>query len=124
MNEDAKKKLNEKLGAAVTDEQLEKVAGGTYEQNLEILNAMARLDFEGVQSIFAKVNASDEDEAQEIICQGAEDLLEKHFGGLGIASITATNVDNWYRTGRKVWENIPHEQMLKMINNKANAARG
>ena len=125
MNEDAKAKFNEKFKALVGEEQLDKFAGGTYQENLEILNAMARLDPEGVQSVFAKVNDREHNpySPELTISQGAEALLNKHFKG-SVLSITATNTNNWYSTGHGVWKDIPHEQMLKMINDKVNAARG
>ena len=120
MNDDVKSKLKEKFGALVTDEQLDKVAGGSYEQNLEILFAMASIDPDAVQKVFAKVNGDNNhhDLPEYIIKQGAEDLIRKHFN---IPNVTFTEGDNWYHMDG---QNLSHAQMLKMINDKANAARG
>ena len=123
MNEDSKKKLKEKLGSLVTDEQLNKVAGGTYQENLEILSAMARLDPKGVQSVFAKVNDRNNHDSPELtISQGAEELLDKHFPvEFGFVHLTSTKDNNLYR---KSWKKLSHSEMLKMINDKADEAQG
>lgn len=123
MNDDDKKILKEKLSALANDEELEKVAGGTYKENLEILNAMAQLDFEGVQNVFAKVNDSNNPDSTELtICRGVQDLIKKHFHNeFGVQSTAFNNVGNWYAQNGKT---ISHAQILKMINDKANASRG
>jgi len=116
LNKDLKSKLKEKMGALVTDEQLEKVAGGTYEQNLEILVAMANIDPENVQKVFSKINAEETNprDIGFIISQGAANLILKHFH---MAVATSNDLDNRYidRDG----SNLNQDQMLKMIKDKA-----
>ena len=115
MNEDAKKKLNEKLGAAVTDEQLEKVAGGSKEENMEILTAMRKIDPQGVDDLFDRIHKkAPEGMEDKWIAGGTTALLAKNFG---IYSATDNYANNSYDNSS--YHAMSHAQVLDMINKKA-----
>ena len=112
-NDDAKIFLKEKLGALVTDEQLDKVAGGTMDENSDILSAMARIAPEKVAGIInTAAVAPTEAEANAEIRMGVQELLKDNFG---VFSVSRMNSDNTYGYNGKI---ISHEQLMKMINAK------
>jgi len=120
MNEGLKAKLKEKLGAAVSDEDLDKVAGGTQRENEDILVAMSQLDPQGVQAVvvyaknFVKTKSGS---FQEGMADGTEMLLKKHFGD----NLTAVTFEG-DKYSNDYWFNgqgISHKQLINMINQKA-----
>ena len=115
MNDDTKTKLKEKLGALVSDEQLDKVAGGTYEQNLELLSALSKVDSNRVHNILAKsATAGNEEDAQKIVADGTYGLLKQYFSDEFNAAVTVTRFNNYYeRNGQK----ISHDEVLRTIKN-------
>ena len=117
MNEDAKKKLKEKLGAGVTDAELENVAGGTNEENMKLLDALEKLDPDGVKAIYDKaMNPYNTMRRVEgIVTDGVYNLIKKHFGNK-IAVFNSAGSTNVYFKNN---DNISHAQMIDMINKKA-----
>ena len=128
MNEDLKAKLKEKFGAVVSEEQLDKVAGGSNGQNYEILNAMQKIDPQAVMDITAQANqiqrTGDAEEdmrvAMNIIADGAKDLLQKHFGN----EISYVSTQKWHSNQYDSANGKPltHKQVMQMINYKIELA--
>ena len=115
MNDDAKSKLNEKLSAVMGENELDKVAGGTYEQNLELLSALSKVDSNRVHNILAKsATAGNEEDAQKIVADGTYGLLKQYFSDEFNAAVTVTRFNNYYeRDGQK----ISHDEVLSTIRN-------
>ena len=120
MNEDTKTKLEEKKDAVVGEDELEKVAGGTTDQNYDILTALMKLDRSGVKAVLDKAGAlSNEGQAslaEMALCEGAGKLLQKH---LGVSGGGLRFIDNVYRYNG---ESISHDRVLGMIDEKVKAA--
>jgi hypothetical protein len=57
MSDDAQK-LNDKMSAKMSDDELDNVAGGSFAQNQDILVAMGNIDPEGVK-IFLKTGVKE-----------------------------------------------------------------
>ena len=114
LNEDAKAKLQDKISAVVGDEELDKVAGGTYKQNLEILDALKKIDPDGVDALFDSLTPGNE---KGDIADGTMALIKKN---LGIAAATPTNFPNYYENKDSVRiEGLSHATVLEMIDKKA-----
>ena len=112
MSEDAKSKLNEKKGAAVSEEDLEKVAGGTQEEKWEILKAMKILDPKGVDELLSSLSP-DGNIAKTQIDKGIDKLLRWNLGAYSKLSSTDSNIyffDHDYRD---------HAELLDAINKRA-----
>lgn len=115
MNDDAKKILKEKLSALANDEELDNVAGGSMYQNYEILNAMYKIDPDGVHDILSvSATAGTETMSQILVAQGAKDLIQKHFVGIDVYP-GVLEKNNIYRHNGQT---ITHNEILGMINQK------
>ena len=112
MNEDTKKKLKEKLGALVTDEQLDKIAGGTNRENLDLLGVLAKVDPEAVKDTFETALWYNREEVmQDLFNAAVPRILKENFGN----SITIENsIDgkNKYTYNGKP---VSHEQLVEII---------
>jgi len=112
LNDDAKKKLKEKMSAVVSDEDLDNVAGGTQRENFDILNAMMAIDPNGVQAVldYAAANAHNHPQIHLSVALGP--LVQKH---LGINVVADPKGNNYYFMGE---ESLSHEQVMNMIKKK------
>ena len=110
MSEDTKKR------ALLSEDALDNVAGGTFEQNVDLLNAMAQIDPNAIQTILNKANKTgDIDEYKSVVSQGLNGLIQKHFGE-ELRGVPLSSFENYYRSnGQK----ISHKQALDIINAKA-----
>jgi len=120
MNEDTKTKLEEKKDAVVGENELEKVAGGTMDQNYDILTALMKLDRSGVKKVLDAAGVAsyqgNPSLAEMILCEGAGKLLQKH---LGVSGGGLRFIDNVYRYND---ERISHDRVLGMIDEKVKKA--
>jgi len=120
MNEDTKTKLEEKKDSVASDEELDQIAGGTIEENMDLLNAMVKLDPNGVKAVFdnaAQVSETTGSNYYQLsIAIGTQNLIKKHFGKNFDISAYDNNWDtNDYSPNGK---SISHAQMLGMINDR------
>lgn len=113
MNDDNKKFLKEKLSALANDEELDNVAGGTGGQNWELIQALSKLDPDGVHDILAEANKTG---SELVIANGIQDLIQKHFGGT-VQTYIGVNYNNDYLYNGA---GISHNDMMGMIQNKVN----
>ena len=110
MSEDAKKReLNE--------DALDNVAGGTNEQNMQILKALEGIDPDGVNEVYnAMRNAGGSyEEMGNIAAGGVYNLVSKNLGR-HITAFADSNGNNTYRKNGRI---ISHKDILNMINAKA-----
>ena len=115
MNDDVKSKLKEKFGALVSDEQLEKVAGGTADETMDIFNALVYIDPQKTAKIInAANNSSTEEMANKTIRDGVEQMLYRDFGITAMANMD-DNTTNRYLYKNKL---ISHDQVIDIINAK------
>ena len=120
LNDDSKKKLKEKMGAAVSDEELENVAGGTNGETVEILNALAAIDPQGVQQLKGYIadaqKNNDSFRVQNLLQYGMEGLLKKNLSDVAnIGVVSSEFVDNRYSING---EPVSHEEIMNLIQYK------
>ena len=110
MNEETKKTLE-----PMSNDELDNVAGGSTTENAEILNAMMKLDPDGVVSVFDAANQADSpEEGEMIIARGTYNLLRKNVSDK-IYGLVGSDIKNYYsHNGTKV----SHKQIIDMINAK------
>jgi hypothetical protein len=110
LSEDTKKR------EILSEDTLDNVAGGTFEQNVDLLNAMAQIDPNSVHAILREANKTgDIDEYKYVVAQGLDGLIQKHFGD-ELMGAPLTSYENYYiSNGQK----ISHKQALDIINAKA-----
>lgn len=122
MSEDAKKILNSK---AMSDNELDNVAGGTTAQNMAILNGIAQFDSAGVSDVLEKAGkasgAGKPGLAEMYIGEGVMKLIRKHFGKDGVSTMPIRDLNNVYSQNGKT---ISHDDVMKMINKRAEEAGG
>ena len=117
MSEDIKAKLKEKMGAAVSEEDLEKVAGGTSEENKELITALYKIDPQGVNALMSSLKPGNE---HNQIAEGLDDLLQKNLGTVihpVVVSSTKTNV--YAESHHGYWTQKSHAEILAMIDAEA-----
>ena len=107
MSEDAKAKLKEKMGAAVSEEDLDKVAGGTSEENKELITALYKIDPQGVNALMSSLKPGGE---HEQIASKIGQLLIKQ--GISSAISADANSPNVYHVGGK---DMSHADVLHML---------
>jgi hypothetical protein len=112
LSEDTKKR------EILSEDTLDNVAGGTFEQNVDLLNAMAQIDPNSVQAILREANKTgDIDKYKSVVSQGLDGLIQKHFGDeLRGVPLSSSKFDNYYQSNGK---KISHQQALNIINAKA-----
>ena len=115
MSEDTKKR------ELLNEDALDNVAGGSNEQNYEILNAMQKIDSDAVMGITAQARQAQlsggETAALNVIADGASSLLQKHFGNEIGYTVTQKQHSNQYYSANN--ERMTHKQVIDMINYKA-----
>ena len=110
MSEDTKKR------EVLSENALDNVAGGTFEQNVDLLNAMAQIDPNSVQAILREANKTgDIDGYKSVVSQGLDGLIQKHFGN-ELRGVPLTKFENYYSSNG---QQISHQQALNIINEKA-----
>lgn len=116
LNEDAKKKLKEKMGAAVGEEQLEKVAGGYADEISFIMNDLVQFDPHAVHDYTHIANLADgEIEAALRLSEGATELLKKYVNPTAQVGFNINGKVSFKVNGQAV----SFDQMRKMIQDKA-----
>jgi hypothetical protein len=112
LSEDTKKR------EILSEDTLDNVAGGTFEQNVDLLNAMAQIDPNSVHAILREANKTgDIDKYKSVVSQGLDGLIQKHFGDeLRGVPLSSSKFDNYYQSNGK---KISHQQALNIINAKA-----
>ena len=117
MNEDTKTKLEEKKGAAMGEEELNNVAGGSFEENQDILEVMSRIDPQGVKEFTQNWDQTSPD-APSKLAIGMMKLMEKN--GLNTkkinAYLNADRIANFYRIDG---EFVQHEEFMKELEEHA-----
>lgn len=110
MSEDTKKR------ELLSEDTLDNVAGGTFDQNVDLLNAMAQIDPNSVQAILREANKTgDIDKYKTVVSRGLDGLIQKHFGE-ELRGVPLNSYENYYSSnGQK----ISHKQALDIINAKA-----
>jgi len=115
LNDDAKKKLKEKLGSLVSDEDLDKVAGGTADETMDIFNALIYINPQKTAKIInAANNSSTEEMANKTIRDGVEMMLYRDLGITAMANMN-DNTTNRYMYKNKL---ISHDQVMDILNEK------
>ena len=99
------------------EDALDAIAGGNMQENFDILNAMMKLDPDGVQAV---LNKAANEESQISIVKGTMDLVAKHFGKDGIVGTFSSEMANVYASRNGQPKKISHDELLQMIDNKAN----
>jgi hypothetical protein len=104
----------------LSEDALANVAGGTTEQNAELLNALMQIDPKAVADVInnASAKAGSESYAHALISEGIEKILNHHFNVVAMPSGYAQNY-YWDVNGNSR-KPISHETVLNMINAKAN----
>ena len=120
MSEDAKSKLKEKMGAAVSDEELENVAGGSNGETVEILNALAAIDPQGVQQLKGYIadaqKNNDSFRVQNLLQYGMEGLLKKNLSDVANIGVVSEELrNNRYSING---EPVSHEEIMNLIQYK------
>ena len=122
MSEETKKILNSK---AMSDDELDNVAGGTTDQNMAILNGIMQFDSEGVSAVLEKAgkasSAGKPKLAEMYIGEGVMKLIKKHFGKDGVSSMPIRDMNNVYMQNG---ESISHDEVMNMISQRAKNAQG
>ena len=115
MSEDAKSKLKEKMGATVSEEDLDKVAGGTSDENRELITALYKIDPQGVSALMSSLKPGNE---HDQIASGIGDLLQKNLGlGSGISTSRPNYYGSFFDNG--TFDEKSHAEVLEMIDQKA-----
>ena len=99
----------------LSEDDLENIAGGTTAQNLEILNAMMKVDALGVRDVLDAVNEAGAENADSIITQGVNGLIQKHLGNSVIFAAKSGETQNWSFSGYD-GKLISHQDVLDKIN--------
>ena len=114
MSEDTKKR------ELLSEDALANVAGGTTDQNAELLNALMQIDPEAVAGVInnASAKARSESSANELISKGIVNILNNHFN---VVAMPSGDDKNYYLdVNGSSKKSISHETVLNMINAKAN----
>ena len=99
----------------LSEDTLDNVAGGTFEQTRELFAAVQQLDPEAANAISTQVNANPEN-AGALMAQGAQDILRKHFGNnFYVTAPERDSLNNRYVVNG---QSRSHGQVLNMINAK------
>jgi hypothetical protein len=108
LSEDTKKR------EILSEDTLDNVAGGTNDENMQILSALEKIDPDGVQDVYNEaMNAGGDYKAiSDIIAVGVVGLVRKN---LGAAVFPAYDYNNQYLVEG---QNASHSQILEMINTK------
>lgn len=104
----------------LSEDALANVAGGTTEQNSELLNALMQIDPEAVADVInnASAKAWNESSANGLISEGIVKILNHHFN---VVSSPSGYAQNYYLdVNGNSRKSISHETVLNMINAKAN----
>jgi hypothetical protein len=107
LSEDTKKR------AILSEDKLDNVAGGSFMQTQELFATLQILDPDATNPIAARANQNPKN-AESIIADGVESILQKHFG------------EESYVTSNPTWNNgyiingtsMSHEQVIKLINDR------
>ena len=100
----------------LSEDALDNVAGGTFEQNMDLINAMAPIDPHAVQAILSEANKTgDIEQFKSVVAQGLDPLIKKHFGR-ELSAFPLTKMGNFYMSNG---DQISHQQALNIINAKA-----
>lgn len=112
MNEDAKSKLKEKMGAVVSDEDLEKVVGGADTENAELLAVLDAFHPKAVKEIFRAASfAPDVDTINIIFNHGASTVLKEVLGDRVTITPSINDKNKYTFDGKEV----SHTEMKKII---------
>jgi hypothetical protein len=110
LSEDTKKR------EILSEDTLDNVAGGTFEQNVDLLNAMAKIDPDSVHAILREANETGDIKGyKSVVSKGLSDLFQKHFGN-ELKGVPWTRFENYYTSNG---QEISHQQALNIINAKA-----
>ena len=112
MSEDTKKR------ALLSEDELDNVAGGTTQENMDILNALEPLDPKGVQAVYDEAYSANGDceKIAEIVGVGAYQLLTKHFKSAGLSVFTAEDQSNHYSVNG---QSVTHSDVINELNKRA-----
>ena len=116
MNDDTKNNLKEKMGAAVSEEQLEKVVGGYADEISFIMNDLVQFDPHAVHDYTHIANLADNEvEAALSLSEGATELLKKYVNPTAQVDFNIYGKVSFEVNGQAV----SFVQMRKMIQDKA-----
>ena len=112
LNDDSKKKLKEKMGAAVSDEELENVAGGTTAENAELLGVLKDFHPKAVEATFKMATFAGDDRTIGIMFESAVPGILKEVLGNRVTITPSINGKNKYTFDGK---EVSHAEMKKII---------
>lgn len=95
MKDDAKNKLKEKFGAAVSDDVLDNVAGGTFEQNKDILGILGDIDHESTVYLLKHWDQKAPN-SKATLTEGISCILNQNLKGTNINFALNEKGENFY----------------------------
>ena len=108
------------MGAVVSYEDLENVAGGTNGETVEILNALAAIDPQGVQKLAGYIAEAkknhDSFRMQDLLQSGMERLLKENLSDVANIGVVSNEfVNNRYSING---EPVSHGEIMNLIQYK------
>ena len=115
LSKELQAQINELKTKAMSDDELDNVAGGTTMQNWELVQALAYVDPEGVQNIMANFQNSGGNEKQ--LASDIMYLITKDFPRL--SAYASDNQSNYYYSYLDGGKEMSHKEVLNFIKSSA-----
>ena len=117
LSKDLQAQLDALKSKSMSDDELDNVAGGTHQENMEVLNVMAQVDPKGTQALLASLQTlGPDDNWQGIMRDRLTILINDNFKrkGLDVNFSGSVGVGNMYYVGGK---KMSHAKFLEFLGN-------